>query len=415
MNYSDLNIQTQRSAPSEFRTPGASFLYRASYLQRDLSWLPLGQQTIEKIRALLNGSFSEKLEWLEDVGLLAVGSQTSGNYYLSHDDGDFDVLFCPECYFAERTTLVEARVALNPAEEMKPLEKIKTPDCSTINSLADFLKVSPTKTAKALMFTRVSDGKFLFVVLRGDRQLSDEKLTALVGEYRLATQDEILTAGAIPGYASPVGVTNAMIIVDSIVAKSKNLVAGANEGGYHLLNTNIDRDYSADIIADVTLMNVGEGCPSCSRPLSSNKAFQCSADHVVIPENILKFLAETASDERGLKIPAPFSPFQVYLMNLPGSTMDTAQIARDLNDRLSAVGITVLLDVRDERAGIKFNDADLIGCPIRVTVGERGLQNQEVEVKPRAGTVNRMVKLTDLEAVLLAQLAAMLERSGTSL
>lgn len=415
MNYSALSIQTQRSAPTEFRTPGASFLYRASYLDRELNWLPLGQSTIDKIRSSLDGSFFDRLEWLEDVGLLMFGSQASGNYYLPHTAGHLDVLFCEECYYADETPLVGSRFTAESLVEQKPLEKVLTPDCNTIQSLATFLRIPQTKTAKALMFTRHSDGQFIFVVLRGDRQLSEEKLVKLVGKVRLATQEEIKSSGAVPGFASPIGVRNAFIVVDSVVAASQNLVAGANESGYHYLNTNLGRDYSADIIADITIAAVGDACPACSRPLSTARAYRCAEQNAVVAENLLYFLAEAGSDERGLILPAHFSPYQVYLMSLPGSTMDTTQISLDLNERLTKAGISVLLDVRDERAGIKFNDADLIGCPIRVTVGERGMLKQEVEVKPRAGTLNQMVKISEIEKVLAAQLRALLERSGASL
>jgi prolyl-tRNA synthetase len=237
---------------------------------------------------------------------------------------------------------------------------------------------------------------FVFVVIRGDMTLSEPKLTALVGGVRLATEAEIRAVGAVPGYASPLGVTDALIVVDDLLPQSPNLVAGANEAGYHLKNVNYGRDYAADLVADLTLAAAGDLCIQCGAALKAQPGWVLVADGVFDFEKILSALAEMHHDEKGLTLPAAAAPFDIYLMHVPGKTLDTASAAETLYQTLTAAGLAVFFDDRDERAGVKFNDADLIGPPVRVTVGERGLQNGLVELKKRTSTENQLVALAEL-------------------
>ena len=243
------------------------------------------------------------------------------------------------------------------------------------------------------MYTRISDGKFIFVVVRGDMQLSEAKLKSLVGDVRAATAEEIIRGGAVPGYASPIGLKDALIVVDDLIAQSQNLVAGANEEGYHLKNTNTPRDYPADMTADLSQAKAGDVCAQCGNPLTVTSAIPLRTESGFDFENILLALAETYHDDKGLTLPPSASPFDVYLMNVPGKTMDTKAKAEEIYNALQTAGISVLLDDRDERAGVKFNDADLIGLPIRVAAGERGLQSNAVEVKPRTAAENQLIQL----------------------
>jgi prolyl-tRNA synthetase len=271
-----------------------------------------------------------------------------------------------------------------------------TPDCHTIEALASFLGVLKEKTAKALMFTRVSDGKFVFVVVRGDMQLSEAKLKRHIGEFRLATPEEISHAGAAAGYASPIALQDALIVVDDLIPQSSNLVAGANEAGYHLKNTNYGRDYSAAIVADIVMASAGDGCPNCGEALTSFTAELLADKGGYYFENVLAALAETQHDERGLIFPKGVAPFDVYLMHVPGKETDTRAKAEEIYAGLQNEGVTVLFDDRDERAGVKFNDADLIGPPIRVTVGEKSLREGMVELKERTAVQNQLVPSADL-------------------
>ncbi len=245
------------------------------------------------------------------------------------------------------------------------------------------------------MYTRTSDNQFIFVVVRGDMTLSEAKLKNAVGDIRMATAEEITNAGAAVGYASPVGLNakRALIIVDDLVPQSPNLAAGANETGYHLLNTNCGRDYSHEIVADLILAKAGDACISCGNPLSSFATFHLATRSIFNFENILLALAETHHDDKGLTFPKSAAPFDVYLMHIAGKQLDTRAKAEEIYNDLQATSISVLFDDRDERAGVKFNDADLIGCPIRITVGEKALQNGMVELKLRNEKDNKLISL----------------------
>jgi len=250
------------------------------------------------------------------------------------------------------------------------------------------LRIPEKKTAKALMYTRPADGKFIFVVIRGDMQLSEAKLKGQVGEVRAATAEEIAACGAAAGYASPIGLQDALIVVDDLIPRSFNLVAGANQADYHLRNVNYGRDYQAEIVADLVQAQEGDACAQCRNPLMTQSALLLATRQTFDLANILLALAETHHDDKGLCLPSLAAPFEVYLMQVPGKTMDTLPAAEKLYAALQGAGISVLFDDRNERAGVKFNDADLIGCPLRVTVGERGLQNGTVELKARQAGEN---------------------------
>jgi prolyl-tRNA synthetase len=382
MKYHELQIQTQREAPNNARTEGFSFLVRAGYLTRENIPTKLGEQALDHLHNIEDDALSS---------LTTIGNENETFFHIA--SGNIEVAHCPSCKYTERLELAQfAKPEGASHDSPLPLEKVPTPDCNTIETLAEFLGIEKEKTAKALMYSRVSDGQFIFVVIRGDMQLSEAKLTAQVGEVRAATAEEIVSVGAVPGYASAVGLKDALIVADDLIPASTNLVAGANETGYHLKNTNYERDYSAEIIADLIETKEGDACVKCGNPLSVLSAIDLTDDF----PNILLALAETHHDEKGLMIPHPAAPFDVYLMHIPGKELDTHAKAEEIYDELQKAGISVLFDDRDDRAGVKFNDADLIGCPIRVTVGERGLKEGMVELKPRKENDKQLVPVDEI-------------------
>jgi prolyl-tRNA synthetase len=230
-------------------------------------------------------------------------------------------------------------------------------------------------------------------------QLSEAKLRQHVGDIRPATAEEIESSGAAAGYASPIGLKDALIVVDDLIPRSRNLVAGANETGYHLKNTNHGRDYPAEIVADLVQAKEGDTCFNCENHLSVLSVMGLATRKVYDFENILLALAEAYHDTKGLTLPHPAAPFDVYLMQIPGREMDTHAKAEEIHTALQDAGITALFDDRDERAGVKFNDADLIGCPARVTVGEKHLKEGMVELKPRTEKENRLIGFTRLTSL----------------
>ena len=393
MKYRDLQIQTQREFPSNMRTEGFGWLVRAGYITRENEILPLGKQAIEHLKSL-----ASRPNFISLLSLPVIANQQETFFPIT--TGSIEVIHCPSCGYTSRKEIAQFKKIPFPTEEQLPIEKVLTPDCHTIESLAKFLGIPEEKTAKALMFTRIVDNKFIFVVVRGDMQLSEAKLKKLIGDFRLAISEEIVKAGAAAGYASPIGLKDALIVVDDLIPQSANLVAGANEVGFHLKNTNYGRDYTAEIVADVVMANAGDACLNCGSKLDLVNAELLADKKDFQFENILNALAETHHDEKGLTFPKSIAPFDIYLMQVPGKETDTRAKAEEIYDALQSAGTSVLFDDRDERAGVKFNDADLIGCSIRVTVGEKNLKEGMVELKPRKEKENKIVPFQKLTSML---------------
>lgn len=392
MRFTDLHIQTQREAPSNARSEGFAFLVRAGYLTREGIPTPLGEQALNRLQTLTKDA-AEK--FFDRLGLEVIGQE---DIFFPFPTGAVDAIHCPACGYAARQETAVFKKNPLPPEEPLPLEKVLTPDCHTIETLANFLGIPQEKTAKALMFTRISDGKFIFAVVRGDMALSEAKLKRLTGDFRLATASEIIEAGCEPGYASPIGLKDALIVVDDLIPVSANLAAGANEEGYHFINTNYGRDYTAAHVAELALAQAGASCFHCGQALVLERVIPLKEGGSYHFESILAALAEAHHDEKGLLLPPGAAAFDIYLMHVPGKTMNTATEAQNLYQTLQAAGLSVLLDDRDERAGVKFNDADLIGCPLRVTVGERALQNGMAELKLRREPESQTCPLPEIPA-----------------
>lgn len=384
MKYRDLNIQTQREAPNNARTEGFSFLVRAGYLTRENIPTPLGEAALHHLQDL-----SRDPAFPSQLSLPAIGNESELFFPIA--SGPVQVAHCQNCKCTQRLEFARsAKVPFSKEDEL-PQEKVLTPDCHTIEALANFLNIPKEKTAKALMYTRVADNRFIFVVVRGDMQLSEAKLKQHIGDVRPATAEEIERSGAAVGYASPIGLKDALIVVDDLIPQSQNLVAGANEAGYHLKNTNYGRDYSAEVAEDLIQAKAGDACINCGNPLSVLSTMVLAIRRNYDFENILLALAETYHDSKGLTLPHPVAPFDVYLMNVPGKERDTRAKAEEIYSILQNAAVSVLFDDREERAGVKFNDADLMGFPRRITVGEKGLKEGMVELKSRMEKENQLV------------------------
>jgi len=335
--------------------------------------------------------------------------------------GEDSLLFCDACgYSANRQVATFSKPEPQP-EAALALEKVATPGASTIENLAQFLNIGTDKTAKAVFFTArfIENGKeeqgLVFAVVRGDMDVNETKLANLVkaSELRPATDEEIQASGAAPGYASPVGISGVRVVVDDLVPRSPNLVAGANEPGYHLRNVNFGRDFTAGIVADIAAAREGDGCPVCGKPMRLvrgvevgnifklgtrySDALDCTfldeqgSQKAVIMGSygigvgrLLACIAEEHHDERGLVWPASVAPYPVHIVILPGREVDTALIASGIEAALMEADLEPLVDDRLESAGVKFNDADLIGLPVRLTVSERAFKQGGVELKMRA-------------------------------
>ena len=210
MRYSEIPVQTHRENPASARSQGAALLVRAGYVSHSGELLPLGQLALQ----LLQKSTAEP-EFISKLGLNLLFGKNE--IFAPAAMGDIDLLSCPACGFASRLELAPVKKTVFSAEPSAALENVLTPDCPSIDALAAFLNIPPQKTAKALMFVRKADNQFIFVVIRGDMTMSEAKLTNLVGEIRLASEAEISAVGAVPGYASPLGVNHTLIVVDNLI------------------------------------------------------------------------------------------------------------------------------------------------------------------------------------------------------
>jgi len=361
-----------------------------------------------------------------DVGMM--GGKLAHEYMYLTAHGEDTLLICDSCSYAANRQIALFMKDKLPQEDALPLEKIATPEIKTIAGLAEFLNQPKSKTAKAVfIIATIPDGetsieKFVFAIVRGDMDLNETKLANAMGasELRVAREDEIEAIGAVPGYASPIGLPEkndymeVVAIVDDLIPHTANLVAGANEEGYHLLNTNYDRDYVAAIVADITSARDGDACIDCGSALHAVRGIEVgnifklgtrysaamgatfqNKDGVEEPVimgsygigsgRLLASIVEEHHDEHGLIWPITVAPFHVHLIVLSGKkdgglVLDTAeQLYRDLQ----TAGVEVLFDDRADSPGVKFNDADLIGLPIRVTVGARSLKEGNIELKRR--------------------------------
>ncbi len=384
-----------------------------------------------------------------DTGMM--GGKLAHEYMYLTPFGEDTLLLCDSCGYSANRQIARFQKQAQAPEGLRDLEKVATPGAKTIADLAAYLGVPAAQTAKAIFLVatlpaedlsglskpdRSATQQFIFAILRGDMELNETKLANALGasELRPATEQEILAVGATPGYASPVSLgvksSDSLIVVDDLIPASTNLVAGANEEGYHLLNTNYGRDYTADLVADIAAAQGGDGCPECHAPLRAARGVEVGnifqlgtryseamgatftdkdgAEKPIIMGSygigsgrLLACVAEAHNDAWGLIWPITVAPYHVHLVMLPGKNDEgrVAATAKRLYQELQEAGIEVLFDDRNESPGIKFNDADLIGLPIRVTVGERNLKEGLVEIKRRDEEKSQK-RLIPLEAAL---------------
>jgi prolyl-tRNA synthetase len=372
-----------------------------------------------------------------DTGMM--GGTASHEFMALSPYGEDIVLICPNGDYADNREVATFTREAPSDEALLPLEEVETPNTTTIQSLADFLHIPLSRTAKAVFF-KGDSGKFVFTVIRGDLEVNETKLRKASGELGLtpATVEEIRAIGAEPGYGSPIGVRDAFIVIDESVRDSPNLVAGANRIGWHSLNTNPGRDYTPDVIADIAAAEAGFPCPKCGAPLITERAIEVGnifklgtryskvlganyldaegmshpiymGSYGIGSGRVAATVVEQHHDERGIAWPASVAPFDVSLLWIGGAEDSAPREAADrLYDELQAAGVEVLYDDRPERAGVKFNDADLIGNPIRVSVSTRTLERGEAEIKLRTASESVFVPLAEVVPTVQSMLAQLL-------
>ncbi len=368
-----------------------------------------------------------------DTGIM--GGAVSHEFMAISEVGEDTLIFCPACGYAANAEKATFVIAALPEEAELSVEEVATPGMKSIEQVAGYLGVPTNKTYKAVFYT-TSAGEVVFAVIRGDLEVNETKLSNALGgvELRPATEEELQKAGIVAGYASPIGVNGVRVIADKSLTSGHNFVAGANKEGYHLKNVNYPRDFAAEIVADIALARSGDTCARCGQPLVAERGIE--AGHVfklgtkysaavgatfldsdgqskpiimgsygIGTGRLMSIIVEQHHDDKGIIWPVSVAPYQIHLLHI-GADPEVTAAAAAFYGELRAAGYEVLYDDRDDvTAGVKFNDADLIGVPLRFTISARTMKAGVVEVKHRWAKAVQTVPLAEIRDRIPALLA----------
>jgi prolyl-tRNA synthetase len=358
---------------------------------------------------------------LADSG--AIGGKDSEEFIFLTEVGEDTILLCPSCGYAANAEKADHKKHEVESEDLLPLEEVATPGKKTIDDLVSFLGVPHFRTLKAVFYE--AGGAPVFVAIRGDLEVNEAKLrNALKGvEIKLLDEEGVRKHGLVAGSASPVGLKGIKIVADDTALTSYNLVAGANKPDVHYKNVNHGRDWTADVVTDISLAQAGAACVRCGGALETKRGMEMG--HVfklgtVYTERLAATYTDEAGDskpavmgcygigvgrvfagaieanhdERGIIWPPELTPYDVHLVGLGFDKPGVRESAEQVYQQLVDAGIDVLYDDREDgSAGVKFNDADLLGMPVRVTVSPRSIENGGAEVKRRTVKESEIVAL----------------------
>ena len=352
----------------------------------------------------------------------AMGGTLSEEYQAVTDIGDDKLVLCKKCDYATNLEVANRKI-IDVEEEEKEMELVHTPNAHTIEDVCDFLKLDIKHTVKALLMT--VDNKLTIFFIRGDRDLNEEKALKAVGgkELAFANDEQIAESTAFPGFTGPVDLKGCTVVVDEEVLHMKNFCCGANKEDYHYINANV-KDINYDIVGNVANVVDGDKCPHCGGDLyfkhgieignlfklgdhycrdlgityldeNNKEQYPIMGSYGIGPGRILTSVIEQNNDDKGMILPMNIAPYQVSLVQVDMKNDEQTKVAEKLYNDLTKKGIEVLYDDRDERVGVKFNDMDLIGVPIRITVG-KGIKDNEVEFKMRRDKEHTNIKIDDI-------------------
>ena len=362
----------------------------------------------------------------------AIGGKDSHEFILATPTGEDTVITCPACGYtanAEKASGVYHELS---AEDEESLEEVSTPGVKTIDGLAQYLNISDEKTFKAVFY--MADGELVFVTIRGDLEVNDIKLKNALhaGDLRLADDQEVAKAGLVAGSASAIGINDIKRVGDLSITRGNNFVVGGNKPDTHLRGANYPRDFQVDILTDIALAEPGQGCPNCGQPLEAIRGVEVGhifklgtffsealganyldqdGQHQPIMMGcygigvgrLLAAAIEQNHDDKGIAFPAPIAPYQVHLVGLNLADEQVAEEAERLYQELQDQGIEVLFDDRtDQTAGVKLNDVDLLGLPVRLVVSPRNMKAGVVEFKQRLDETSSLVPTGEVVATLQA-------------
>ena len=362
----------------------------------------------------------------------AIGGKDSHEFILATPTGEDTVITCPACGYtanAEKASGVYHELS---AEDEESLEAVSTPGVKTIDGLAQYLNISDEKTFKAVFY--MADGEVVFVTIRGDLEVNDIKLKNALraSDLRLADDQEVAKAGLVAGSASAIGIHDIKRVGDLSITRGNNFVVGGNKPDTHLRGANYPRDFQVDILTDIALARPGQGCPNCGQPLEAVRGVEVGhifklgtffsealganyldqeGQHQPIimgcygigVGRLLAAAIEQNHDDKGIMFPAPIAPYQVHLVGLNLADEQVAEEAERLYKELKDQGIEVLYDDRtDQTAGVKLNDVDLLGLPVRLVVSPRNVKAGVVEFKQRLDETSSLVPAGEVVATLQA-------------
>lgn len=342
----------------------------------------------------------------------AIGGDISHEFMVLAEAGEDTVVYCSECDYAANLELAKSEVEVETSsEEPEELEAVDTPDASTIQELIGELDIKAEKMIKAVLYQTKEEP--VLALVRGDYEINEVKLSNLLSTVNLEMAEEVTyqQLETVKGFTGPVGLTDVKVVADKLVMEIVNGVTGANEADKHYINVNPERDFTVNQVADIREVKPGESCIHCGGELKQTpgievgQVFKLGTKYsealgaTVLDENgkpqplimgcygigVSRTVAaaiEQNHDDYGIKWPKALAPYLVEVLAL-GSDEEVMETADKLYQQLTEKGIDTLFDDRDERAGVKFNDADLVGCPLRITVGSRSLAEGKVEIKNR--------------------------------
>jgi prolyl-tRNA synthetase len=366
-----------------------------------------------------------------DVGMM--GGSLAHEFMALNPLGEDTLVLCDNGDYAANQQIAIVRKPEPSAEEQQPREEVDTPGTSTIASLAAHLGVTADRTAKAAFFAD-QHGRLITAIVRGDFDVNETKLTNATGatELRPARPEEITQAGMVPGYASPIGAHDTLVVVDDLVARSPNLVAGANRQDTHYRNVNAGRDYTPDVVTDITSARAGDACPSCGGPLRLANGIEVGnifklgtrytealgatylgedgERHPIVMGSYgigigraLACVVEAHHDDKGIAWPQAVAPYAAHLVAIGGARDASVTDAADgLHQRLTDADVEILYDDRDESPGVKFTDAELLGMPLIITISPRSMAAGGAEVTVRATGERSIRPIEEVEAELVA-------------
>ena len=364
----------------------------------------------------------------------SIGGSFSHEFMVLADTGEDHIINCLKCDYAANLEKAEVEWKNDDPvssidETTKPAEEVETPDIKTVEDVTSFLSISPEQLIKTLIFKTASE--VVAALVRGDHELNEAKLKNLIGIEQAELADPSIVAdvtGAPMGFAGPLGL-DVKIVADNAIKGMRNFVTGGNRKDLHLRNVNFERDFQVDLFGDLRIITADDPCPKCGgeirfgRGIEVGHIFKLGTKYskamgaVFLDEDggekpivmgcygigvgrTVAASIEQNHDKDGIIFPIPIAPFEVIILPLQMHEREVCEAAEKIYRELSDKGLDILIDDRDTRAGIKFNDADLLGTPVRVTVGARNLKNGQVEMKVRSEPESDLIALKDAPSII---------------